>query len=139
VVDPIDVVDTACNERVHLLQDRADISLPKFVAEQRLIAEAARPGTAACEFQFRASSRALENMVAVLVSLDVVVVELESTQLLHIGDAESWAQVHAGVIAPAATFDLRPGLGSQLRECLVWFAFHGDIAIQFSESDARSC
>src|SRR6185437_929155 len=108
-VNPIDVVDTTCNQRVYFLQNRADIAFAKLVAEQCLVAEAARPRTAACEFQFRASSRALENMVPMLVTLDVVVIELESTQLLHIGDAECWAQMHTRVIAPAAAFDLRPG------------------------------
>src|SRR5215831_4889163 len=56
LVDEIDVLNAAGNQRVHFLEHRIHGALAEFVAEQRLVAESASPRAAASKFQLSAQA-----------------------------------------------------------------------------------
>src|SRR5215472_4532953 len=80
-VDEINVADAAGDQRIHFPEHGIHAALAKFIAEQRLVAEGAGPGTAAGKLQFGAQSAVTgKDVVAMPVSFDVIVPEVKRAQ-----------------------------------------------------------
>ena len=73
-----------------------------------------KPRAASRKFQFGAASRALEDMMTMIVMLHAIVVELQSVHLPHIGDGLQRRDVLAAIVLPAAAFDRGPRSRSKL-------------------------
>src|SRR5579864_5661463 len=88
LVDEINVLDAARNQRIHFLQNGLNAALPEFIAEERLVAEGAGPGTSASKLQFGAKTVVIgEYVMAMPVRFDVVVLEIQGAKRGHIGDS----------------------------------------------------
>ena len=55
-IDEINILDAACDQGIHFLENGVDAALAEFIAKERLIAESAGPGTSAGKLQFSAKA-----------------------------------------------------------------------------------
>src|SRR5216684_7659337 len=141
LIDEIDILDAARNQRIHFLQHRVNAALAEFVTKERLVAEGARPGTSASKFQFGAEAVVIgENVVAMPVGFKVVILEIERPQGGHVSDSRSWAYVQLTVaFFEAATNNLFPGFAGKFRESLIGFATQSDVTSGFTDGSCGCC
>src|SRR5690242_10109543 len=76
-------------------------------------------------------------MMAVIMEFDRIIVKVERSQRLHIGDAKIRADVFPVLVAPAAAGDILPRRGGQLRKGLVWLTAQDHFAAGFAQCGSR--
>src|SRR5882724_9480278 len=116
LVDEVDVIHSARDQCVHFCQNRAHLTFAEFVAEQSLVAESARPRTSARKFQFSPAPRTTEDMMPVPMCFHVVILEVERTDCLHVGDAKVRRDAWLTVDQIAAARDRLPRLRRQFSD-----------------------
>src|SRR6185312_12528515 len=123
LVDKVDVFHAPADQRIHFTKNGIHTALAEFVAEQRLIAEAAGPGAAAGELEFRAESVVLrEDMMPVMMGFHRIIVESERAKGAHVRHTERRAYMAALICRVAAACDLIPGGVSKQRDGLIRFS-----------------
>src|SRR5579862_7469628 len=71
------------------------------------------------------------------VGLYVVIVKIESSQSLHVGNGSCRSDLESISGFPAATVDFGPRSRGQLRQRFIRLAAHGDITLQFAQRRGR--
>ena len=139
LVDEVYVIHSPGHQAIDLFQHHFHRAFAKLIAEQGLVAEGARPGTSACEFELGAATVSAEHVVPVAMELDRIVVKIERTECPHLRHAQFGTDMLARRIPPATSGDLLPWLGGKLRQGLVRLPSHGDVTACLAQSSGRSC
>jgi hypothetical protein len=95
LVNPIDVINSTRNERVHFLQYGIDIPLPELISEQSLVAECARPRAATRKFQLSTPARTMEYVVPMRMQLDWIILKTQRAEFLHVRYADTRTEMDA--------------------------------------------
>src|SRR5262249_8173276 len=121
-VNEVDIFHAACDKGIDFRQHGFYFALTKMVAEKRLVAERAGPGTSARELEFDPETISVgKDVMPVTRRLDVVVIKGERRQCLHVGSRAGCADMQIAITLKTAPHDLVPRQGSQLRQRLVGF------------------
>jgi hypothetical protein len=108
-------------------------TLAKAVTKQRFITESAGPRAPPRKFQFGSNSLiGGKHVMAMAVSLDTVIVEIERTQGFHVGRSQGRTDVNAFVGPEATAVNFPPRLDGQLGQSLVRFSPNGHRAARFA-------